>query len=421
MTVRQSLVPLFVVLIIFVSCISTPYHPRYLSSSESTATANTIVGDQETAPISVSKVIIQIAADTKLGAHYEGLLQIPEYVYRWQTTTVIADVQFNEIINDELKKAGYNVVGSTAALFDTNDREKALFLLGARITEIQYDTYASLASNYSYSRVVVEWELMDKTKRKVVYSKTTYGAHEASRDAGVAVTHGAFRNATKQLLRDPQFSEIILPKKPDVKVEATHERIYLNVAELPRFTSISEMVNRAIESVVTIKTVSGHASGVIVSQDGYIVTNYHVIEGEHFIDVIFHNGFILRTEVLRTDPEYDLALLKIDGAGFPALPLSPAADISIADDVFAIGTPALLELGQSISKGIISGRRMIEGKEYIQTDVTINPGNSGGPLINSLGYVLGIVTMKMIGTELEGLGFCIPSTAIKNRLGISYN
>ena len=421
MAVRQILVPVLMVLITLLSCMSTPYDSPYSSSYESTTSANTIFVDQETPPISVSKVIIQIAADTKIGAHHDGLLSVPQYPYHWQTSTVVADVQFNEIINDELENAGYNVLGSTSALFDTNEPENALFLLGARITKIQYDTYGPLAGDYSSSSVEVEWELMDKTKRKVVYSNTTYGWHETSRDAGLAVTHVAFRHATRRLLRDPQFVENIIPKEPAVKVEDTHELIDLNVAELPRFTSTSEMVNRAIESVVTIKTGSGHASGVILSQDGYLVTNYHVIEGEHSIDVIFYNGFILETEVVRTDPEYDLALLKIDGAGFPALPLCPAADISIADDAFAIGTPALLELGQSISKGIISGRRMIEGKEYIQTDVTINPGNSGGPLINSAGHVLGIVTMKMVGTELEGLGFCIPAAAIKDRLGINHN
>ena len=88
--------------------------------------------------------------------------------------------------------------------------------------------------------------------------------------------------------------------------------------------------------------------------------------------------------------------------------------------MFAIGTPEDISLGQSVTKGIVSGKRKFEDKIYIQTDVTINSGNSGGPLLNEKGQVVGMVTMKLVGDGVEGLGFCVPSNQIMEILNIKY-
>ncbi|MCK4296237.1 MAG: trypsin-like peptidase domain-containing protein [Candidatus Marinimicrobia bacterium] len=195
-------------------------------------------------------------------------------------------------------------------------------------------------------------------------------------------------------------------------------RATIEKPELPVFSSKSDLIKRAIESAVTIKTESGHGSGVIISREGYAITNAHVIEDNFLVDVIFSNGLTLSAKILYEDSDFDLALLKISGSGFQALPLGNSDNLKIGEDVYAIGTPFGLSLGQSVSKGIISGVRSAQNREYIQTDVPINPGNSGGPIINGKGEILGIVTIKLIDVKYEGLAFCIPSNTVKEKLGI---
>jgi serine protease Do len=118
--------------------------------------------------------------------------------------------------------------------------------------------------------------------------------------------------------------------------------------------------------------------------------------------------------LIKANDDRDVALLKISGSGFKALPLGTSDDASVGTEVVAIGTPQDIKLGQTVTKGIVSGKREMEEKNFIQTDVAINSGNSGGPLINSSGEVIGIIVAKVFGKSVEGLGFAIPiNEAIK--------
>jgi S1-C subfamily serine protease len=126
----------------------------------------------------------------------------------------------------------------------------------------------------------------------------------------------------------------------------------------------------------------------------------------------------LQAEIVRINQDLDLALLKFRGSGFSGLPLGDSNKIQLGEEVYGIGTPASVELGQSVSKGIISGRRKIDEKEYIQTDVKVSPGSSGGPLINTSGEVIGIITWKIVEKGYEGLGFSIPINTVSKGLNL---
>jgi len=173
--------------------------------------------------------------------------------------------------------------------------------------------------------------------------------------------------------------------------------------------------------VVTVKTEFGHGSGFIISKDGYALTNSHVIEDADQIDVIFNNKLTLPAEVISSDKTRDVTLLKIVGGGYQPLPLNlSGGETEIGSEVIAIGTPEDVELGQTVTKGIVSGYRNIDDKNYIQTDVSINPGNSGGALLNTDGEVIGIVVAKIVGTNVEGLGFAIPVNEAIEGLNIKF-
>lgn len=160
----------------------------------------------------------------------------------------------------------------------------------------------------------------------------------------------------------------------------------------------------------------GLGSGVIVSADGYLLTNNHVIDGADDIEVLLTDGRQVRAQLVGTDPESDVAVLKVGLTGLPAISFGDAEKVQVGDVVLAIGNP--FDVGQTVTSGIVSalGRNKLginTFENFIQTDAAINPGNSGGALVDASGNLLGINTAiySRNGGNL-GIGFAIPvSTA----------
>jgi serine protease Do len=191
--------------------------------------------------------------------------------------------------------------------------------------------------------------------------------------------------------------------------------------------SIRDWVEQLGEAVALVQTPTGLGSGFVIHEDGYVVTNNHVIAGEHRISVtIFKEGErelnkvgYENVRIVATSAELDLALLKIDSETdepFRIVSLA-AADQGLREgqSVFAIGSP--LGLDRTVSEGIISvANRVIGGRLYLQTTTQINPGNSGGPLFNLRGEVVGVNNMKIAAVGAEGLGFSISSRTLKSFL-----
>lgn len=162
----------------------------------------------------------------------------------------------------------------------------------------------------------------------------------------------------------------------------------------------------------------GSGSGVIITSDGYIVTNNHVVEGGQNIQVCLQDGSEYEATLIGTDSYSDLAVIKIDATGLPAATLGTSSNMTVGDPVFAIGNP-LGVLSSSVSQGIISGLDRtinVDGHNMtlMQTDAAVNPGNSGGGLFNANGELIGIVNAKSYGLDVEGIGFAIPMDTAKS-------
>ena len=162
---------------------------------------------------------------------------------------------------------------------------------------------------------------------------------------------------------------------------------------------------------------TGSGSGVIITDDGYIVTNNHVVEGADTIHVYLQDGTKYDAKLIGTDTFSDLAVVKIEASGLHAATIGSSGNATVGDTVYAIGNP-LGVLTSSVSKGIISGLDRtitIDGisMTLMQTDASINPGNSGGGLFNESGELIGIVNAKSASLEVEGLGFAIPVDSAK--------
>lgn len=205
--------------------------------------------------------------------------------------------------------------------------------------------------------------------------------------------------------------------------------------------SAADAFNKVAPAVVIVSTkgssnsgfmngeVEGMGSGFIINEEGYILTNYHVIANAKEITVTLSNNTEVSATVVNYDQDRDVAMLKLkDGTKVPAVAeLGDSDEVYPGAEVIAIGTPLSKNFAQTLTKGVISGsNRTIDdsGKsvDFIQTDAAINPGNSGGPLVNAKGQVIGINSMKIgsdasgSSTPVEGIGFAIPINEVKNKI-----
>jgi len=261
---------------------------------------------------------------------------------------------------------------------------------------------------------------------------------------GASIRGRVIKETEENLFVDVGFSVLTVPRanvlaRTPVGVEvsapgAEIRRGLYSQASLPEIT-VKEAVSTFGAGVVQVKVAGALGSGFIVSDDGYIITNAHVVQGEAEVSVVIYpnTGDETQKETLKkvrlvaVNQFADLALLKVDdtelaGRKLTKVFLGDSADVRVGESIFAIGSPLGLE--RTVSEGVISTtNRAIEGRIYLQTTAPINPGNSGGPMFNRKGQVIGVNSLKIMYTD--GLGFAIPVDAVRefieNREAFAYD
>lgn len=214
-------------------------------------------------------------------------------------------------------------------------------------------------------------------------------------DAQRAYTQQNFQHVTKQLSSQQQAQQSLTQGLEELKSSAG---------------DFSGIIAEAVKGVVSIATDKSMGTGFFLRDDGYIVTNQHVIAGAKQIQALTSERKVLTATLIGQDADKDIALLKVQGS-FDALPLANSDELAVGNKVIAIGNP--LGLAFTVTEGIISAlnRRGPNGREeYVQTDVSLNPGNSGGPLLDTKGRVVGMNNFKV--GEAESLGFALESNAL---------
>lgn len=223
-------------------------------------------------------------------------------------------------------------------------------------------------------------------------------------------------------LESDRLDIVTLQAEPDQSQPPPAETAHLyRTADLEK-TTIEKCVDRFSEAVVKVTSPSGMGSGFFINENGYLITNYHVIEKETKIEVTvfqkeeseFEKKKFKQVKIEAINPFVDLALLKVEDLGDTRLTyayLGSVDRIKVGEEVFAIGNPLGLE--RTVTNGVISTiNRAFEGLVYLQTNADINPGNSGGPLFNLAGEVIGVTNMGYI--FFGGLGFAIPIDYVKH-------
>ena len=260
-----------------------------------------------------------------------------------------------------------------------------------------------------------------KTKKKRGFNKTIAGVIVCTLCSGF-IGSGVTYLALKDNLKETKTINVN-PSKFDTKSEAL---------------SATEAYNKVAPAAVVVSTksvtqgyfmqtqeVEGIGSGFIINQEGYILTNYHVVKGAQEISVTLSNDVTTTAQIVNYDENQDVAMIKItdESVEIPAtVELGDSDALQPGEEVIAIGTPLSTELSSTVTKGIISATSRSVAVQsgvtmnLIQTDAAINAGNSGGPLVNTKGEVVGINSSKISGEAVEGIGFSIPINDIKDKI-----
>lgn len=260
-----------------------------------------------------------------------------------------------------------------------------------------------------------------KVKKKRGFNKTIAAVIVCTLCSGF-IGSGVTYLALKDNLKETKTINLN-PSKFDTKSEAL---------------SATEAYNKVAPAAVVVSTksvtqgyfmqtqeVEGIGSGFIINEEGYILTNYHVVKGAQEISVTLSNDVTTTAQIVNYDENQDVAMIKItdESVKIPAtVELGDSDSLQPGEEVIAIGTPLSTELSSTVTKGIISATSRSVAVEsgvtmnLIQTDAAINAGNSGGPLVNTKGEVVGINSSKISGEAVEGIGFSIPINDIKDKI-----
>jgi S1-C subfamily serine protease len=366
--------------------------------------------DHGSRSIEVTKFLSSIPAGTPWGSVQVGLLCATKMKLLWGVkgrTITLANLP--QPARDELRREGYNVARDPTAPFSR--AENADLQMAGTIT----DASARFCERISLTRaegnvlLSVKWTVYSKIQRSVVYEIQTRAAFKSDGQSNsLQMIEGAVTENVKQLAALAEFKALMsVPKsKPAPElVQQPKDALGLTGSRQAKDMKISD----AVGSVVLILSGGGHGSGFLVSSEGYLMTAQHVVGTDKYVKVRWSDGLEGVGEVIRTDKRRDVALIKTDPRGRSPLGLHLSMP-EPGDTTFAIGAPLDLKFQNTVTRGVASSNRIIDGFNFIQSDVTINPGNSGGPLLNEKGEVLGIADLafRERGDTPTGINFFVP-------------
>ncbi len=383
--------------------------------------------------VEFARVVFNIRRGTKIGT-YEAEGQVltgpcknyAEEIY-WNTGRFTAKgLEFADIFFEELSSAGFPVAGDPTKVFgQKEERSKAAFAVGAQVDEIKmhvcdhadfWDAHR-LGKQSGEASINVKWQVYSKLIERVVYETETGGhavlgkrAHGSGvPDGEIILIQEAFGAAVSNLAADTGFRDLLVRKEFEPATTPKFAAIMVPKRQMNR-RPIAENLGEVLGATVTISLGNSHGSGFVISRDGLILTNNHVVGKRKRVTVEFPSGLAIEGEVLRTHAVRDVALVRVPVRGLKVLPIrnEPAR---IGEAVYAIGTPRLRDLRATLTRGIVSAWRKDKRTklELIQSDVDIQGGNSGGPLVDARGNVIGISVLGFgVNKFSAGLNFFIP-------------
>ena len=381
-------------------------------------------------PIQFKSVVIKLKRGEKMGTRYIGTFCIPSGDLTWQgSQPMVAPEDFTYAFREELQKANYPIVGNPDALFEDPAEWKAELLVAGLVKEINanlcfrnggFDNF-TVAKGGVYLKV--NWQIYSRLDRRVVYEVATEGSYQtdqSSSDRGVSIFTNAFAVATQNLLADEGFHKLVMRSPEDATAMVGTPKVSVKRLQ-PYSGDITKNIDNVRSAVVVVMAGPGHGSGFLISSDGYVLTNEHVVREAKQVKLKLSTGREILGEVVKTDNRRDVALIKAREGQMVALPCRQS-EPNVGDEIYALGSPMDPKFNTTLTKGIISNYVMTGGKRYIQSDVKVLPGSSGGPIVDSKGNVVGMTEagLSTQGVPL-GMNFFIPISEALTCMGVDYS
>ena len=338
------------------------------------------------------------------------------------------DIKYSENVFKTLKNTGF--IDTVNIIFADNNNT---LVLEGKVKKIYTYSIYKKRSFYNKAKLFMTWyvkntydEILDSIDTKdlsgdfVLYN---YLDKKYSSDKMIST-------ADKMLGDAVDISYLKLHKNPKLTKylkQETNFDISDAVLTLSKPTAaVVEKTDAASASVIIKRKDGGHGSGFAITNDGYIVTNYHVVAGKIYgklstVTIITTEGEELEGTVVRTNKFRDLALIKVNKKFEKAFSVPSAKAFKNLQDVYTIGAPKSIELGQSVSTGVISNERKANNNYLLQLGMSVNGGNSGGPLYDATGKLHGVIVSKLVGKNTEGVSFAIPAHMIEQYLKLKIN
>jgi serine protease Do len=363
-------------------------------------------------PIAVGRVLSSITPGRKWGDVHGGLacLAVLEPLIWGSRPITVSEAGLARSARLELKREGFTIAGDPDDPFGKTLESD--LILGGTVTSLTADLclreHGAQVNQKGEAKVEIDWQVYSTIERKVVAKGHTSGSARVEQfdvEGALKVIQSSIGDSLQQFTRSETFTMLEKQAEGSASVGPTAQN-HLELAGASKAgpTKISE----AIGSVVLVLSGGGHGSGFLVSSDGYVMTAEHVVGSDKYVKIRWSDGLEGVGEVVRTDKRRDVALIKTDPRGRQPLALRRESP-QPGDTVFAIGAPIDPKLQNTVTRGVVSANRIMDGFSFIQSDVTVDPGNSGGPLLDEQGRVLGFTDKGLRSAEAPtGLNFFVP-------------
>ncbi|PUA30009.1 MAG: hypothetical protein B0W54_05615 [Cellvibrio sp. 79] len=297
-------------------------------------------------------------------------------------------------------------------------------IIDVKMNKCPSEKSRDITQNATYLKI--RWNLYDPLAKKLLYSTETMGSHDAL--SARAVRNGeaisfdaALALATNNLLADPEFAKVIVPIDMTTLVEKFDEKLMIHIKYGSGGSSFKESADKLMRNAVIVKTRDGFGSGVVINNDGYVLTNAHVVGDETRFHVLIGDN-TLGAVLVRKESIRDVALIKISDNYSKIEGVDVAKSQSnVGDEIYIIGSPLSLQHSQTTTKGIVSAYRDMQGLRYLQTDANVNHGSSGGPVFNEHGELIALTVAGLLTKDGAGLGinYLIPISDVFRFLNIA--
>ena len=407
--------------VVWGATVAAPPPPAAAPSGE-TSPRGTVVGreipaqvGEGTRPFGFTHVVVRLPDGTSWVSAHGGIFCAPLATRPWSNGQQQEQIKvFMDALRPEMSNAGFTVDGDPDNIFAPT-ASTADLQLAAVITDMHFDYCGKLAGygNATISGTAsmhVEWQVYSTIERTVIAKINTDGA--ARLDSGSNGTFNTlltnvFRANVDQLIVASDF-RTALAARPTIAAGAVTPQTLTAISLAGALTARGRSVSDAVGSVVLISAGQSEGSGFLVSSDGLLLTDQHVVGAAKYVKVRWSDGVEGLGEVVRSDRVRDVALVKTDPRGRSPIrlrrdPMQPG------DTVFAIGSPLGDRFQSTVTRGVVSAYRTFGGANFIQSDVSVNPGSSGGPLLDEAGEAVGLTESRFqVAGAPTGINLFVP-------------